>query len=96
MDKSLSHDSARTMLALLRTNSVIAGMSFIAVNKKKFKIAKHILLISLVLNIIYTLFFLTFHYKNFKNHDQKIIYYYSPISFSVLYSFILITLYIIY
>ena len=89
-------DSTRTMLALLRTNSIIAGMSYIAVRKKHYKKGKIILFFSLIINIIYTLFFLTFHYKNFKNHDEKIIYYYSPILFSLLYSFILISLYFIY
>ena len=96
MNIKLSIDSSTTMLALLRTNSIIAGMSYIAVRKNNYKTGKVILFLSFVINIIYTLFFLTFHYKNFKNHDEKIIYYYSPILFSALYSFILISLYIIY
>ncbi len=96
MNIKLSIDSSTTMLALLRTNSIIAGMSYIAVRKKHYKKGKIILLFSFIINIIYTIFFLTFHYKNFKNHDEKIIYYYSPMLFSALYSFILISLYFIY
>ena len=96
MKIKLSVDSSRTVLALLRTNSIIAGMSYIAVRKKNYKTGKIILFLSFIINIIYSLFFLTFHYKNFKHHDEKIIYYYSPMLFSALYSFILISLYIIY
>lgn len=96
MNIKLSIDSSRTMLALLRTNSIIAGMSYIAVRKNNYNTGKTILFLSFVINIIYTLFFLTFHYKTFKSHDEKIMYYYSPILFSALYSFILISLYIIY
>lgn len=96
MDIKFSVDSSLTMLSLLRTNSIIAGMSFIAVQSKHYNKGKIILLLSLLINIIYTFFFMTFHYKKFKNHDEKILYYYSPILFSVLYSFILIALYLIY
>ncbi len=88
--------SSKTLLALLRTNSIIAGMSYIAARKKHYKIAKMILVLSFIINIIYTTFFLIFHYTSFKNHDEKIMYYYSPILFSLLYSVILISLFTIY
>ena len=96
MNIKLSIDSSTTMLALLRTNSIIAGMSYIAVRKNNYNTGKTILFLSFIINIIYSLFFLMYHYNNFKNHDEKILYYYSPILFSVLYAFILISLYIIY
>lgn len=96
MDKKTHLSSSRTLLALIRTNSIIAGMSYIVERKQHYKISKTIILLSFIINIIYTILFIRHNYNTFTDFNERYMYYYTPILFSLLYSFILISLFIIY
>lgn len=95
MDTKLDLSSSRTMLALIRTNSVFTGISFIVVKKKHIKIAKIILVMSFLINVIYSFNYFIHHKNSFKN-EKKIMYYYTPLFYAFMYSIILIALIVIY